>query len=158
MNQNNRLSKAILTFSAILLDMDGILFHVMNHIYGAKVFKDSQAIFISSQLAKQDIIVTHAGTVITDITFKETMNKGDRFIKEAINEMMKFAGYDNITFKSLLKEPDGWYTRYTMTEEQHHEWKGWFLLRAKQTFKSMNKKGLLNEFNWFDLQWGLRIK
>ena len=45
-----------------------------DHVYGAEVFKDSQAIFVSSQLAKQDLIVTRANTVIPDITFQETMH------------------------------------------------------------------------------------
>ena len=45
-----------------------------DHVYGAEVFKDSQPIFISSQPAKQDLVVTRANTVIPDITFEETMN------------------------------------------------------------------------------------
>ncbi len=45
-----------------------------DHVYGAEVFKDSQPIFISSQSAKQDLVVTRANTVIPDITFEERMN------------------------------------------------------------------------------------
>lgn len=45
-----------------------------DHVYGAEVFKDSQPIFISSQPAKQDLVVTRANTVMPDITFEKTMN------------------------------------------------------------------------------------
>ena len=45
-----------------------------DHVYGAEVFKDSQPIFISSQPAKQDLVVTRADTVMPDITFEETMH------------------------------------------------------------------------------------
>jgi len=83
--------------------------------------------------------------------------KNDIFIEAAINKMMKIAGYSNITFKTLLDESDGWYTRYTMTEKQHNKWKEWFLLKAKKTFK-WNKKLVNREFQWFDLMWGLKIK
>ena len=41
MNQNNCLSKPVLPFSAILLDMDGVLFHGMNPIDGAIDFMQS---------------------------------------------------------------------------------------------------------------------
>ncbi|MFK5895126.1 MAG: HAD-IIA family hydrolase [Pseudomonadota bacterium] len=41
MNQNNCLSKSMLPFSAILLDMDGVLFHGMNPIDGAIEFMQS---------------------------------------------------------------------------------------------------------------------
>ena len=45
-----------------------------DHVYGAEVFKDSQPIFISSQPAKQDLVITRANTVIPDIIFEERMN------------------------------------------------------------------------------------
>ena len=45
-----------------------------DHIYGAEVFRDSRAVFVSSQLTRQDIIVTRAKTVIPDVTFQEKMN------------------------------------------------------------------------------------
>ncbi len=44
-----------------------------DHVYGTEVFKDSQAIVISSQLAKQDLILTRAKTVMPDISFQKTM-------------------------------------------------------------------------------------
>ena len=44
-----------------------------DHVYGAEVFKDSQPVFIASQPAKQDLVITRANTVIPDITFEETM-------------------------------------------------------------------------------------
>ena len=42
-----------------------------DHVYGAEVFKDSQPIFISSQPAKQDLVITRADTVIPDITCRD---------------------------------------------------------------------------------------
>jgi len=45
-----------------------------DHIYGAEVFKDSRAIFVSSQLARQDIVVTRAKTVIPYVAFQEKMD------------------------------------------------------------------------------------
>lgn len=45
-----------------------------DHIYGAKVFNNPQTTFVAHELAKQDILITKANTVIPDITFKEAMS------------------------------------------------------------------------------------
>lgn len=45
-----------------------------NHVYGAEVFHDSQTIFISSRLTKQDLMVPGTRTVIPHITFEKTMH------------------------------------------------------------------------------------
>jgi glyoxylase-like metal-dependent hydrolase (beta-lactamase superfamily II) len=44
-----------------------------DHIYGAEVFRDPGTTFISHELAKQDIEITKANTVIPDITFKQSL-------------------------------------------------------------------------------------
>ena len=44
-----------------------------DHIYGAEVFESSKTVFISHELAKQDIVRTKARTVVPDITFKQHM-------------------------------------------------------------------------------------
>ena len=62
-----------------------------------------------------------------------------------------------MTFEQLLKEEDGWYQRYTMTTEQHKQWKNWTYKKAKKLFR-WNKKHIQKEFMWFDLMWGLKIK
>jgi glyoxylase-like metal-dependent hydrolase (beta-lactamase superfamily II) len=74
-----------------------------DHVYGAEVFKDSQAIFVSSQLAKQDIILTHASTVIPDIAFKETMtiSLGDKEV-----ELRYHGPNDGRGSISMLFKPD----------------------------------------------------
>ncbi len=74
-----------------------------DHIYGAEVFKDSQAIFVSSQLARQDIIVTHASTVIPDITFKETMTI---FLGDKEVELRYHGPNDGRGAISMLFKPD----------------------------------------------------
>jgi glyoxylase-like metal-dependent hydrolase (beta-lactamase superfamily II) len=45
-----------------------------DHIYGAEVFKDSDPVFVSSRLTKQDLLVTRANTVIPEVTFDESMH------------------------------------------------------------------------------------
>lgn len=42
-----------------------------DHIYGAEVFKSPETVFIAHELAKQDIVLTKAKTVVPDISFKE---------------------------------------------------------------------------------------
>ena len=44
-----------------------------DHIYGAKVFNNPETTFVAHELAKQDIQITKADTVLPDITFKENM-------------------------------------------------------------------------------------
>ena len=44
-----------------------------DHIYGAQVFDDPETAFVAHALAKQDIQITKADTVIPDLTFKDDM-------------------------------------------------------------------------------------
>ncbi|GJM04785.1 MAG: hydrolase glyoxylase [marine bacterium B5-7] len=44
-----------------------------DHIYGAKVFSDPGTTFVAHQLAKQDIQITKADTILPDITFNDKM-------------------------------------------------------------------------------------
>ncbi len=44
-----------------------------DHIYGAEIFKNTQAVFISSQITRDDLLLTRAKTVIPDISFEKTM-------------------------------------------------------------------------------------
>ena len=50
-----------------------------------------------------------------------------------------------------------WYSKWTMTQEQHEEFKAYALPLLKKVFKC-NKARAESTFNWFDLQFGLRIK
>jgi hypothetical protein len=50
-----------------------------------------------------------------------------------------------------------WYDKWTMTQEQHDEFKAYALPLLKKVFKC-NKSRAEDTFNWFDLEFGLRIK
>ena len=50
-----------------------------------------------------------------------------------------------------------WYSKWTMTTEQHEVFKAYALPLIKKVFKC-NKSRAESTFNWFDLQFGLRIK
>jgi hypothetical protein len=50
-----------------------------------------------------------------------------------------------------------WYSKWTMTQEQHDEFKAYALPLLKKVFKC-NKSRAERTFDWFDLEFGLRIK
>jgi hypothetical protein len=50
-----------------------------------------------------------------------------------------------------------WYNKWTMTQEQHNEFKAYALPLLKKVFKC-NKSRAESTFDWFDLEFGLRIK
>jgi hypothetical protein len=50
-----------------------------------------------------------------------------------------------------------WYSNWTMTQEQHDEFKKYAIPLIKKIFKC-NKERANRTFAWFDLQFGLRIK
>ena len=50
-----------------------------------------------------------------------------------------------------------WYDKWTMTTEQHEMFKTYALPLIKKVFKC-NKSKAESTFQWFDLQFGLRIK
>ena len=50
-----------------------------------------------------------------------------------------------------------WYSKWTMTTDQHEVFKAYALPLIKKVFKC-NKSKAENTFDWFDLQFGLRIK
>lgn len=75
--------------------------------------------------------------------------------KDIINKMMEIAGYD-VTFDDLVKEEDGWYSRYTMTQEQSDEWKEWGMKKLMKD-RGMTKKKAEYEMSMMDLAYGLRV-
>jgi len=83
------------------------------------------------------------------------MNKLDKSYKEIIENMMSIAGYD-VTYEDLLKEEDGWWSRYTMTLEQRDKWveDSINLLRKNMRWPKYKAK---NQMVWIELMWGLRI-
>ena len=50
-----------------------------------------------------------------------------------------------------------WYFNWTMTQEQHEEFKRYAIPLLKKIFK-FNKGRAEQTFDWFNLQFGLRIK
>ena len=50
-----------------------------------------------------------------------------------------------------------WYSKWTMTQEQHDQFKAYAVPLMKKVFK-INKARAEANFQWFDLQFGLRIK
>jgi hypothetical protein len=50
-----------------------------------------------------------------------------------------------------------WYSKWTMTQQQHDEFKAYAIPLMKKVFK-INKSRAEANFQWFDLQFGLRIK
>jgi len=83
------------------------------------------------------------------------MNKLDKSYKEIIENMMSIAGYD-VTYEDLLKEEDGWWSRYTMTLEQRDKWveDSINVLRNNMRWPKYRAK---NQMVWVELMWGLRI-
>jgi hypothetical protein len=50
-----------------------------------------------------------------------------------------------------------WYSKWTMTQKQHDEFKAYAIPLMKKVFK-INKSRAEANFQWFDLEFGLRIK
>ena len=50
-----------------------------------------------------------------------------------------------------------WYNKWTMTQDQHDEFKAYAIPLLKKVFKC-NKSRAESTFDWFDLEFGLRIK
>lgn len=62
----------------------------------------------------------------------------------------------NKTLEDTLSD-DMWYFNWTMTPEEHATFKAYAIPLLKKTFK-FNKAKAESTFQWFDLQFGLRIK
>ena len=83
------------------------------------------------------------------------MNKLDEAYKEILENMMSIAGYD-FTYEDLLKEEDGWWSRYTMTQEQRDKWVEDSINVLRKNLKWPKYKAK-NQMVWIELMWGLRI-
>lgn len=52
-----------------------------------------------------------------------------------------------------------WYQYYTFTEEEHQQWKDFFINYVMKECKpKQNKKDAEKKFMWFDMMWGLKIQ
>ena len=56
-----------------------------------------------------------------------------------------------------VKEDEFWFSNNTITSEQHEEFKKYAIPLLKKVFK-YNKSKAEKTFDWFNLQYGLRIK
>jgi hypothetical protein len=54
-------------------------------------------------------------------------------------------------------DDDMWYFNWTMTQQQHEEFKCYAIPLIKKIFKCNKARGE-QTFDWFNLQFGLRIK
>ncbi|MDX1669251.1 MAG: MBL fold metallo-hydrolase [Limnobacter sp.] len=54
-----------------------------DHVYGGEVFQSDHTTFVSHELAKQDLVLTRARTVIPSVTFDQTLtlNLGDQRVE-----------------------------------------------------------------------------
>ena len=59
------------------------------------------------------------------------------------------------TVQDALKDPD-WYNTWTMTSEQYNEFRAYAVPLLKKIFK-FNTGKANSTFEWFNLQFGLRI-
>lgn len=84
------------------------------------------------------------------------MNKIDQAYKEILENMMSIAGYD-LTYEDLLKEEDGWWARYTMTQEQRERWKKESVKVFRQKLRWPKWKSE-EQVKWIDLMWGLKVE
>jgi hypothetical protein len=55
------------------------------------------------------------------------------------------------------RKNDIWFIEWTMTDEQHEEFKKYSIPLLKKVFK-FNTNKAKDTFEWFNLQFGLRIK
>ena len=76
------------------------------------------------------------------------------FFIQAINKQFEIAGHD-LDYTAAQNEKD-WFNKYTMTTQQHEDYKKWFIKAFQKKYKG-SKKRAEHEFLWFDLGWGLRI-
>ena len=68
----------------------------------------------------------------------------------------------NITIDHVIDNPEiegvPWYQYYTFTEEEHKQWKDFFIeYVTKECKPKITKQGAEERFLWFDMVWGLKI-
>lgn len=74
--------------------------------------------------------------------------------KDLINGMFQIAGHD-VTFDDVVKEPEGYYNRYTWTPEQENQWISWATDYVKKNLKHRSSYAD-REVTMFNLCYGLR--
>lgn len=81
--------------------------------------------------------------------------KSQLLIKDLINKMFEIAGHD-VTYDDIKDRKDAWYTDWTITLDQHNEWKEWGI---KEIMKRFRMKRFLaeREMSMMGLMWGLKF-
>jgi hypothetical protein len=69
--------------------------------------------------------------------------------------IQKELDYVGKTIEEIKNDPE-WYRNYTLTEEQHKEWKEYSMKTIKKVLKT-TKLRTESEFAWLDLMYGLRV-
>lgn len=82
------------------------------------------------------------------------MNKVDKFMMEALNEMFKRVGFEG--FDKEFTNQENWYSKKSWTNEEFEKYKEWFVNRFAKAFKC-HKSLAEKEFSWFNLMWGWRV-
>ena len=82
------------------------------------------------------------------------MRDYDKIVKHIIDKMFEIAGHD-VKFEDI-KDKEGWFNEWTMTEEQNKEWRKYVINYFIKKLK-MPKKQAEMEARLCDLNWGLRI-
>ena len=83
--------------------------------------------------------------MITDI-------KVTKFMRSAMNEMFTRVGFKKFD-QSFVKNHIDWYCQRTWTQEEEIDYRKWFVINFKKTFKSTTLRAQ-KEANWFLLCWG----
>lgn len=83
-------------------------------------------------------------------------NKLKKLVRELINKQFQICGidltYDDVTNNKI----PNWYSKYTCTEKQNKKWREFgvkFLIK-----NGFTKKNAQKEMNYFNLDYGLRLK
>jgi len=79
------------------------------------------------------------------------MNKFDKFLKNALNQMFTAVGFSE--FDEEFVKQENWFSKKTWTEEQSKEFKKWFVSECRKELK-FTKTMAEKEHAWFDLKWG----
>jgi hypothetical protein len=77
----------------------------------------------------------------------------DNITKHLVEYQLKMVG------KTLLDtlDDDNWYFNITMTQDEHEEFRKYAIKLIRKTFRCNRLRGE-STFDWFNLQFGLRIK
>lgn len=83
------------------------------------------------------------------------MTKINRFniAEHLLNVQLKIV---NKTMFEAMQNPD-WFQEWTITIEQHEKFKAYAIPLLKKTFK-FNTNKAKSTFDWFNVQYGLKIK